>query len=336
MSRRHFQGIASTTHIDKHGERVSREFLEQQVIDFKNKQQPLLGFWNHFNTLPPITITTDQLVEKREDGEYQLVVKGEILEEGDFEDLLNTNIIVNEITEKEIEAAIIKLQHSNKDELKILYDPRNFNPSDVDPIIASLNELVPVKSGHYIRKAEFPHPVIFVLLAFATGFIARLGEVAANKVLKKASSFVDEFNNRFTQLVEYSNQNLKPDLVFSIQIPNSNVDVEGAIEEVDKEVLKGIWMKLPELYCLAEKIINDNRNGYFYQLNFLFNPITKKWEVNYLITRKTNRVILGPRYIDPSHPLRKRWETERENYKVENQNKMGMSVGFIPTELNKT
>ena len=47
-----------------------------------------------------------------------------------------------------------------------------------------------------------------------------------------------------------------------------------------------VWPKLPELYILAQNIIQKNKSEYFSQLKFLFNPIEKKWEVNYLLTRK--------------------------------------------------
>jgi hypothetical protein len=318
MSKYKFSGIASTTHKDRHGDRVSKEFLEDQVKTFKEHQQPVWGYCKHLTSLPPSNIVTDQAVELRNDGEYQLVVHGEMYDLEDFENLLQTDIIVPEVTGKDVTEIIQRLKTSDVGELQIQYDPKNFNPSEVEPIIESINELIPTKSVFFIRKAEIPPPVIFVLLAYATGFIARLGEVTADKVLKQASSVSSEFKKRFAQLITKSNNPQKPDVIFGIPIYKPDVIIEGAVEEADIVVLNKAWEKLPNLYCLAERIIKGNRRDYFSQLKFLFNPVTENWEVNYILTRNSNRVILGPRYSDSSHPLHKRWNMERHNFIVDN------------------
>jgi hypothetical protein len=333
MSRNKFRGIASTTHIDGHGEWVTKEFLEHLAAKFKDGQQGMWGYWNHLTTLPPTFIITDEEVEKRNDGDFQLVMKGERYEEEDYENLLQTDILIPEVTKQNILETIQETQSSDLGELLIRYDPRNFDPDEIDPIIDSINDLVQTRRAHYIRKAEIPQPVLFILLAFATGFFARLGEVTADKVRKKASLYYEEFNERFAQLLIKSKTLQKPDVIIVIPILNSDAVVEGAIEEADKETLRNVWPKLPELYCMAGKIITRNRQDFFSYLKFLFNPVSQNWEVNYLLTRDSKRVILGPRYIETSHPLHRRWETERPNYKVTDE-KLGMSLGFIETETD--
>lgn len=331
MSKYKFSGIASTTHRDRHGDQVSKEFLEDQVKIFKEQLQPVWGYCKHLTSLPPSNIVTDQAVELRDDGEYQLVVHGEMYDLEDFENLLQTDIIVPEVTGEDVIEIIQRLKTSDLDELQIQYDPKNFNPSEVEPIIDSINDLIPTKSEFYIRKAEIPPPVIFVLLAYATGFIARFGEVTADRVLKQASSVSSEFKKRFAQLITKTNDSQKPDVIFGIPIQNPDVIIEGAVEEAEINVLNKAWEKLPNLYCLAEKIIKRNRRDYFAQLKFLFNPVTEIWEINYILTRKSNRVILGPRYSDFSHPLYKRWSTERHNFIVDDKKEWGMSLGFSST-----
>ena len=64
MSKQNFEGIAATTHIDRHGERLTKEFLEEVVHQFKEGQQPMWGYWYHMTTLPPVTVTIEQEVEK--------------------------------------------------------------------------------------------------------------------------------------------------------------------------------------------------------------------------------------------------------------------------------
>lgn len=53
----------------------------------------------------------------------------------------------------------------------ITYDPRNFDPEDVTPLIEEINELVKTQQGLYIRKAALPHAVIWMLVGFAAGHI---------------------------------------------------------------------------------------------------------------------------------------------------------------------
>jgi hypothetical protein len=333
MSRNQFRGIASTTHIDRHNERLTKEFLEQQATMFKKSGQVMWGYWQHLTTLPPTLIVTDQEVEKRDDGEYQLVIKGERFEEIDFENLLKSDVVIPIVTKQDIFKIIHETQSSDLESILIRYDPRNFDAAEISPIIASINELIPTQSDLYVRKAEIPQAVIFILLSYATGFIARLGEITADKVLEKTSLFYKEFHNRFAELVKKSKTGKMPDVIIGIPIPNTELIIEGAIEEASIESLKKVWGKLPDLYCFAKWLVERNRQNYFSQLKFLFNPMTEKWEINYLVTRDTNRVILGPRYIESSHPLHKRWEDERHNYKVTNAN-LAMSIGFIPDKTN--
>ena len=131
----HFRGIASTTHEDIHGERVTREFLEQQAAMFKENQQIMWGYWNHLTTMPPTMIVTNQEVEKRDDGEYQLVVQGERFEEEYFETYTKSGIEIPTITKQDIFETIKEEQDSDSGKLIIQYDPRNFDSDEINPII---------------------------------------------------------------------------------------------------------------------------------------------------------------------------------------------------------
>lgn len=75
------RGVAATTHIDRHGDRLSKEALEQMARDFLEKGHLL--YWNHETTLPPIGLVIQAWVEERKDGEHQLVYEGCLLREKD-------------------------------------------------------------------------------------------------------------------------------------------------------------------------------------------------------------------------------------------------------------
>ena len=68
------QGVAATTHLDKTGERFSKEKLEAIAREVSEDPQRQYMYWEHETTLPPIGITHKLWVEKCAEGdEYQLM-----------------------------------------------------------------------------------------------------------------------------------------------------------------------------------------------------------------------------------------------------------------------
>jgi hypothetical protein len=213
--------------------------------------------------------------------------------------------------------------------LEISNDPRNFDPDEANPIIASIDELIPTKRRMYVRKSDIPNVVVWILVAFATGLVQRIGEVATDRMLE---SLHGKLSQRVSLLLSKSKASERPDVIFSVTVPDSNAIIEGAVESASGQMLERVWPSLPELYCFALSLVRRNRKNLFSQLKFLFNPVTNKWEINYLLTKGTNRVILGPRYYERAHPLWQRWEDERVNYGVSGHAHLGMSIGFRSAE----
>lgn len=311
--KRRIQGVMATTHVDLHGERLTKEALEQ-MADESLSEYPLWMNWNHQTTLPPIGVITSQTVEPTEDGEYQLIVEGEMLDDEDNVPLPLSDIGGLDITWDKVAEILKSTQPSSTGHLEISYDIRNFESESVKPIIQSLNEIVPATEHIRVRKAEVPPAVIWVLVVFAGGFVARFGEVAADKSMEVAKKFYDDLTTRFSRFLRVKPEE-KTDIIFGIPIPDSLTLVDGALEDAEKTTLDSAWRKLPDLYAIASYIISQNQKDYFAEMKFLYNPSTSTWDINFFTIRKTRKVILGPRYYDPLHPLRKRWESELEKLK---------------------
>lgn len=322
-----YHGIMATTHIDRHGERFAKEALEQMVEQFRESERPMWSYWNHMTTLPPIGVAIKEEVELREDGEYQLVAEIELLEEGDIEILPQSNTKGLDCAPEELEDILEDIEPASG-YLEISYDPHNFEVNEVKPILQSLDALVETRAHLYVRKAELPPAVLWVLVAFAGGFIARLGELTADKTLE----LYRQLSEPFKSLLKKAKPKPTADIIFSIPIPGSSTIVEGAIEDAYATNLEEIWPRLPTLYAVAVSIIQRNNKDYFSEIKFLYNPANSKWEINYLTIRKTHKVILGPRYYDPSHPLRKRWDEERKTQKqaISSGEGLAASVGGNP------
>ena len=324
--KRKASGVLATTHLDRHGERFTKEDLEQIAKEETLSDHPIWLNWNHQTTLPPIGVFTHHRVQARQDGEYELVTDIEMLGDEDYEELQNSSI---QVVDDRAVAILRTLEPATPSYLEISYDTLNFAPVAVRPVVKSLNEIVPTREEPTVRKAEIPEAVFWVLIGgIVSGFITRLGEVLADKALETGRSLLKQLGERFAKLLELDPAN-RPDVIFSIHMPDTSTIIEGAVEDADKTTLSEAWESILELCALAAHILEQNRRDYFAEVKFLFNPLSKKWEINYITTRETKRVILGPRYNDPTHPLHQRWT--REHKEMKQSTDLGMSIaGRLP------
>ncbi len=305
-------GIGATTHVDAHGERFTKEALEQMAQEIAERQQ--LMFWNHETTLPPIGLITKAWVEQRDDGEYQLRYEGYLFEDDDVEFLPQSEVQDLDLTWEDVKTEIGSTTSSESGHLTILYDPRNFDDKDAAPIITDISRLVTTESDHYVRKAELPAAVIWMLVGFAGGHIAsgffnKLGEVLADKTIEAGRQFYKDLASHIAHLLSKAKpEGRRPDIIWLIPIPDSETRVEGVLEEAVEKNIADALERLPFLYGAAKHIIGKNRSNYFSLMSFLYIPEQKNWDINYLVIKKSNRVIMGPRYYVPTHPLRARYE----------------------------
>jgi hypothetical protein len=312
MSRKYpIGGIGATTHIDRHGERFTKEALDIMANDYAAGQ---LMFWNHETNLPPIGIITAAWVEERDDGEYQLRFEGHLFEDSDIEFVPQSDIQGLSPTMEELESVLNAAKDRPEQYLKISYDPRNFDEADIDEAVAELGELIEVRTGHYVRKAELPQPVLWILIGYAAGrildgFLSRIGEMAADELAERANQFIGKASAKLNGLAGKAKPpDKRADIVFAVPLPDDVTVAEGVLEEPDEAQIGSALGALPRLFALAAHIVERNRPGYFSRMSFLFNPTTGNWEINYLVLTESKRVIQGPRYFLKGHPLRGRYE----------------------------
>lgn len=299
----------STTHIDKHNERMDKDALVKSAEEINNSEQTFWITWNHQSTLPPIGTVDRTWVEQMDDGEYALHFEGTIFE--DDERLTITRdfeVTPEDLNQLDLRCVALGLSH----------DPRNFTRDDIEQVVEDLSKDVPTEQNEYVRKSEIPQSVIWMIVAFAGGGIAggffnRIGEVAADKAIQVSKPLLQRIGKKLGSLTRKTIPGDKPDYIIKLQIPNVEENVEGAIESPTSEILTEACEKLPELYAYTHKVLSQNQPGYFQDIKFLYNPVVHRWEVNYLTIKKTQKIIYGRRYIDPDHPLRLRYEQEIKN-----------------------
>lgn len=314
MEDKQFEAIIATTHLDRHNERFTISALEGVAKDLGNPNKQTWMLWNHQSTLPPLGVLTGGRLEERSDGEHQVVATGIYFGSERKIPLAQSGLAEQIPSKAELEKLLASHDFSISDDgyIEVSVDRQNIDFGEAGQIIDEVNEQLPAKLSERGRKAEVPQEVIWILIAFAGGFVARLGEVTADGLLAFSELAIGKLTEKLSKLLKKSKPTGQPDVIFQVEIPNSDVLVEGALEYATEDVLETVWSKLPELYLLAENVIARNRPKHFAVLRYLFNPYSNEWEINYFLTRNSKRVILGKRYTDPNHPLRRRWVEQNE------------------------
>lgn len=153
-------------------------------------------------------------------------------------------------------------------------------------------------------------------------------------MLEESKDFYIQLSARFNRLLDRAKpEGSRPDVIFHIPIPDSDTIVEGSWEDSDPVYATRVLEKLPELYAAAVHVIQRNPENFFSQMKFLYNPEADIWEINYLIIRKTNRVIKGPRYYSPKHPLRSRLEKAMSEMSVQDEDTTREIIADLTDEV---
>jgi hypothetical protein len=178
--------------------------------------------------------------------------------------------------------------------------------------------------------------VLWVFLSFAfggiaQGFFARIGELIADHTIASAPK-LKLLGSKLSELMHNQQPENRGDIIFGIPLLNSKTVVEAAIESVNETSVEIALGKLSEVYAEASRLIAANREDYFDQIKYIFNPRENVWEVNYLIIKSNREIILGPRYYDANHPLNATYLAFK--YEIDNTDftQLGTSIGGTITK----
>jgi len=295
--RKKFKAKLSSTRLDLQGEQFTKEELERIVKETNEEDIVSMLFNEHQTTLPPLGYGRAKSVEIAEDGEYELIAEGEMFDKEDYICLQESNIHLPVAGEEK--KYIFPVPAS----IQISYNPFAISSSEIKPLIDNLGKIAPTAENLVAQKSQIPQEVIwFMLLAVTGGFLQKMGEGIADETVKITHAFLEKC--RQTLINYFQTRNHKnPDVIFQIPFQEQMIVIEGAVISPNEKILCEAFDRLPELFALAAFILESNKKGYFRNIKLIFNPKSDQWEVNYLMTKKLERIILGPRYFDKSHPL---------------------------------
>jgi hypothetical protein len=183
----------STTHVDLHGDRMTREALEGAAKQVSEYYIPIL--WNHDIRYAPLGRTVSAEVVPLEDGEYALETVGEYWEEGDSLESLSGD------------GRTLRVRTDDYDTFGVRYD-RSFRDDDGRAFIGELSALAAAEPQAEEKKALEPVSTLviaagaFALGGVAIGFLNRLGSDLYGALKERLKGFFQRNPQRET-LVDF-------------------------------------------------------------------------------------------------------------------------------------
>jgi hypothetical protein len=288
-TKKRYRAIISSSHIDSHGEMMTKEVLEQMVSSINCTDKMIRFGVDHRRDFPPRgRLENAELIE----NEGCFYVEADFVEYENSETVAwNSNFII-EYFDNSFQFAEVELEENM--DTTILIDPHNFN-SFLDAKLFSdrlmkNEDFSPIVNFHG-RKSAIPDPEIIFKFASA-GLLYHLLKPAAKKIGEKLSDAIaDKTISEGKKLNDFVEKSLKE--LFYQCIPKARpvtivFDLPGKphIELIartrdEKLVLKGLRDK--KLEAIRKEIDSLNKNVKVTKVQFLLNE-KGKWKFNFLIT----------------------------------------------------
>lgn len=288
----------ATTHVDLHGDRLTKSALEGMVKQMSEAEEPQWMYMEHDTTLPPIGRVVGARLVQLEDGEYAVDGEMEIYRVDSYGDVAESDI------DTTLSNADVMFQRSLPPEgppgIEIFYDPLNYDTEMVEQFMEETSEVLSVEARPLLRKALTPLSILIVAIVtpislFAKGFFTEMGKDAYGFLRKK-----------LVDLVKSRKPMDPPALIFHLPMPEFEIVVEGSIRSDNEKVLIASADLVQRLHTVATALLRRNRPHFFSKVTYLLNPETMDWEINYLIT-DTGAIILGPSYKGPKKKMMRDW-----------------------------
>lgn len=222
---RKIEMIMATTHLDRQGDKLTLEALEQMADHVKSYYIPLTV--EHDPRIPPIGRVENAFIRQNIDGEYELVGNIVIFEpEDNFETYSSDKEII--------------LDQTKNNTIKLKYDINYRNQID-NAIFCEIKEKTGIKNQYVAKKAYEPISVItvvagtFIVGEIAKGFMSRFSNDTYEifkKCLKKL--LIHKKENEKEKLLSIELSVLKNKQRFLIEIICTNPDdqdIDNILEE---------------------------------------------------------------------------------------------------------
>ena len=180
------KAIAATTHIDKQNMRITKEALENAAKDIRESGTVPAMKIEHDTIIPPIGKVIDGWVEKREDGEYQLVIIQEVFSSFSEVTLPDGSTAFLESSDSDERPFVVEKETHLLNDLKISVDYANFeSEDDYKKFRDEIKEVGEFEEGVIGRKSFIPDPEMIIAIS---KFV--LATTVGKKVLEKLTDTI--------------------------------------------------------------------------------------------------------------------------------------------------
>ncbi|HRW97867.1 MAG: hypothetical protein H6568_11825 [Lewinellaceae bacterium] len=290
MERR--QIVLSSTHVDRHGEMMTKEALEMGAETINSGRRPRIGV-EHDMTLPPLGRISNAEVIQGEDGEYYLVAYQEFFDSAEELELADGEIVVREYFSTG-GTPFAEVQTETSEIIVISIDPQNFeNYKDADSFYSELqNESeIEFKKLGLSRKSFISDPEIVFQLAenyiylffgykLAKKILKKTTNKLANKVSDDLAGTYDLIKKGVAKMIKRANPKDRP-ITYIFEFP-APIQIELiAIDKTPDEIVNSL--KTDTLKKLEKKLDELTYKFDTEKIQFELND-QNKWELNYLLT----------------------------------------------------
>lgn len=282
------QIILSSTHIDLHGMKMTKESLDNAVGMINSERNPRLGL-EHDMSLPPLGRIIDAEVIQGKDGEYYLVAYKEFFKNRQKTILDDGTILYREYFEDNSKP-FTEAKSEPCEFIEVKADPVNFESMDsMKEFIENLREEsgIDFSKKMLIRKSHIPDPELVIKV---TGIIAASVGIISSKITEKIGESVGEDIAKFYKLlrtsvigmVKKAIPKLRP-ITFIIEVHNDDLLVELLIvSNKPDEVVNAFSSE--NLKSIREKIETSKTLFNAEKIQFFQNE-DKNWELNYILCK---------------------------------------------------
>jgi hypothetical protein len=282
--------IISSTHVDSHGDIMTKEALEKAVVGI-NSNRKMKWTIDHKRELPPLgRVDKAELIQK---GEYFLLTgqpfKYTVSNDVDWDNTLKIEKF------DDVEFTYAEIDNIPAEEFEISLDHSNFTSfEEFEKLNKEIYELSnDVKLSMHSRKSEIPVPEIVLTISkygalylLLKPFIEKIGEKLAEDFYDETKKQLKLFKVYLTKVIKLTRQKALPKkrkLITIIEIPG-NPHIELFARSDDAEfVAKAINEN--NLMLIGAEI---NRLANFIdiaKIQFVLND-NGRWGFNYLLTTK--------------------------------------------------
>ena len=277
--------VLSSSHIDKHGDVMTKEALESSLKYINGKRKPRLGL-DHNRNFPPMgRLNNGEVIEK--DGVFYLVADQEYFDVSKSA-ILENGLELIEMSFSDKNFPFIECEFEPIETIEVQIDPINLGSFENGKKF--LNEIksesdLQFKGSEFMRKSEIPDPEIVVKLTEIIGIALGIG---LRKIPEKLGDAIGEDLVKFYKLIGKTIRKSVKEMIpvnkpihFVVEIPINKTKVELIVTTRNPDIAITAF-KRENIEKLEQEIESSIKNLNAEKIQFFFNE-ENKWEINYIL-----------------------------------------------------